>query len=216
MTADARFLYYPIFLNLKNKKGVVVGGGEVAERKVKGLYEKGALVTVISPALTAALETMAARGEISVEKREYRKHDLKGAVIAIAATDDRATNLEVAREGAARGILVNVVDDAEHSDFILPSVAQRGDVVLAVSTSGRSPALARKLRTELEGHLRNEISEIAVIISEVRQELKKQGKRVNSSSWQKCLDLPALQAKVREGKLAEAKKELLFLLSAES
>lgn len=141
---------------------------------------------------------------------------MRGAMLAIAATDDRAVNNRVAGDGEAGGVLVNVVDDAEHSDFILPSTLQRGDVVIAISTSGRSPALARKLRTELEEYLEREVGEIAVLLSEVRAELKKEGKNVNGDSWQKCLDLPDLQAKIREGKFAQAKSALVALLSAES
>ncbi|MBI2934311.1 MAG: bifunctional precorrin-2 dehydrogenase/sirohydrochlorin ferrochelatase [Chloroflexi bacterium] len=210
---DEHGRYYPVFLDLRHKPTVVVGGGEVAERKVKGLRDKGAMVTIISPSLTGHLEAMAERGEIRVHRREYRDGDVEGAIIAIAATDDKAVNHRVAREGSARGVLVNVVDDAEHSDFILPSVAQKGDVVLAISTSGRSPALARKLRTELQDYLEAEIDEIAILLSEVRQELKKQGKQVDGDSWQKHIDLPLLQARIKQGKSAEAKDELIARLS---
>ncbi len=210
---NIRARYYPVFLNLLDKKAVVVGGGEVAERKVKGLQEKGAGVTVVSPCLTRTLEAMAERGEIRVEKRDYRNGDLEGARLAIAATDDKVVNEQVAKEGAARGVWVNVVDDAEHSDFILPSVAQKGDVVLAISTSGRSPALARKLRAELQQYLDGEIDEVAVLLSEVREELKRRGKRVDGDKWQKCIDLPALQMKIRQGRSAEARNELITCLS---
>ncbi len=216
MPKDSNFSYYPVFLNLRGKKSVVVGGGEVAERKVKGLLEKGAEVTVVSPTLTGTLADMAERGEIRPLKRDYREGDLRGAMIAIAATDERAVNNRVAEDGAAGGVLVNVVDDAEHSDFILPSTVQRGDVVIAISTSGRSPALARKLRTELEAYLEREVGEVAVLLSEVRAELKKRGKQVDGDSWQRCLDLSDLQAKIREGKIAQAKSDLVALLSSKS
>ncbi|MBI4333453.1 MAG: bifunctional precorrin-2 dehydrogenase/sirohydrochlorin ferrochelatase [Chloroflexi bacterium] len=206
--------YYPIFLDLAGRKAVVVGGGEVAERKARGLRETGATVAVVSPSLTDGLAAMAGSSEIRVEKREYRPGDLAGAVVAIAATDDPEVNRRVATDGAARGVLVNVVDDAGHSGFILPSVARRGDVVVAISTSGRSPALARKLRTEFQKYLDQEMGEIAVLLSEVRDELKKQGKRADGEAWQTCLDLPGLQAKVKEGKTAEARDELITLLGA--
>jgi precorrin-2 dehydrogenase/sirohydrochlorin ferrochelatase len=208
--------YYPVFLKLKNKKCVVIGGGKVAERKVKGLLGKGALVTVISLSLTQELERLERQGEIKVRRRGYRASDLQGALLAMVATDNKELNRSVAREGRAKGVLINVVDNLRHSDFISPSIIERDDVIVAISTSGRSPALARKLRVELENYLGQEIGALAILLSEVREELKKQGKHPKSSSWQRVLDLPALQAKLRERKLNEIREELVSLLSAES
>ncbi len=148
-----RSLYYPIFLNVRGKKCIVVGGGEVAERKAKGLLESGAHVTVISPSLTRGLIKMEERGEIDAVRRNFRPTDMRDSLIAIAATDNEEVNNSIVRKGAARRVLVNVVDKAIDSDFILPSIVRRSDIIIAISTSGRSPALARKLRAELENYL---------------------------------------------------------------
>ncbi|MDZ4245627.1 MAG: bifunctional precorrin-2 dehydrogenase/sirohydrochlorin ferrochelatase, partial [Dehalococcoidia bacterium] len=200
-----------MFLNVSGKKCVVVGGGEVAERKSLLLNKSGAAVTVVASVITALLEEMKTKGAISVINRDFRSGDLKGVAIAIAATDNRAVNMLVAIEGRAGGTLVNVVDDAKNSDFILPSIVRRGDVTIAISTSGRSPALARKLRLEIEKHLGEEVDSLAVLLSEVRDELRQQGKKVDGDEWQKCLDLAALTTGIREGKYAETKKELISL-----
>jgi precorrin-2 dehydrogenase/sirohydrochlorin ferrochelatase len=140
--------YYPAFLNLKGKKAVVVGGGKVAERKVLPLLKSGAEVTVISPFLTVRLARAKSRENIRHLARRYRKNDLKGAFIVIAATDSPDVNQAVGRDAPA---LVNVVDLPEECNFIAPSVVERGPLTVAISTSGISPALSRALRKELEG-----------------------------------------------------------------
>ena len=165
--------YYPIFMNVQGKKCVVIGGGQVALRKVKSLLEYGARVEVISPVICPELNKMNEKGEISVIRADYRPGGLPNALLAIAATDNDNRNLEVARESRNKGVLVNVVDCAENSDFILPSYLRRGDVTIAVSTSGRSPALARKIRTRLENEFGDEYASLALLIGEVRAEVNK-------------------------------------------
>ena len=135
--------YYPIFLNIRGKRCVVVGGGPVALRKVNILLEHEANVEVISPELCPELSQLAKSRAIQVLQRNYNGGDLQGVFIAIAATDDGEINNKVAEEARAKGVLVNVVDDLEHSDFIVPSQFRRGDIAIAVSTAGKSPALAR-------------------------------------------------------------------------
>lgn len=188
----------------------------MAERKVNGLLECGASVKVIALSLTAELEQMGKVGKIRSLKRNFEPGDLRGAFMAIAATDDKGINQVIAREGAARGVLVNIVDDAGNSDFILPALLRRGNVTVAISTSGQSPALARKLRLELEKYFGNELDSLSELISEVRAELKKQGKQVSGDKWEKHLDLNGLRSRVKEGEFAEVKKELLSLLSTET
>lgn len=206
---DALPAYYPIFLNIRGRRCVVVGGGQVARRKVRTLLEHGADVEVISPDLCAELGQLAESGEIHALPREYRDGDLQGAVIAIAATDDRNTNLAVAKEARARAVLVNVVDDAENSDFIAPSYMRRGDVTIAISTGGRSPALARKIRTRLEKDFGDEYASLAWLLSEVRTEVKRQGIKVNGDAWQEALDLDLLVNLLREEGREKAKAILL-------
>ena len=201
--------YYPVFLNISGRECVVVGGGQVAFRKVKVLLEHGAVVEVVSPNVCPELNQLAQSGQIRVLQRSYRVGDLQDVVIAIAATDDSNTNLEVVKEARRKAILVNVVDDAENSDFIAPSYMRRGDVTIAVSTGGRSPALARKIRTRLEKDFGDEYASLAVLLDEVRAEVKRQGIKVNSDAWQETLDLGLLSDLVAKGNSEEAKVILL-------
>ena len=201
--------YYPIFLNIRGEKCLVVGGGKVALRKVKALLEHGANVEVASPTLCPELGQLAREGAIQVLQRSYKAEDLKGALIAIAATDDAKTNESVAAKARQRGVLVNVVDAPQHSDFIVPSYLRRGDVTIAVSTSGRSPALARKIRSKLEKDFGTEYAQLALLANEVRFELKRQGVTVDSNAWQEVLDLSLLIELLRGGRTQEAKDIML-------
>lgn len=201
--------YYPIFLNISGKRCVVVGGGLVALRKVNTLLENEASVKVISPGLCPELSQLAKSRAIQVLQRNYNGGDLRGAFIAIAATDDGEINNEVAEEARAKGVLVNVVDDSEHSDFIVPSQLRRGDITIAVSTAGKSPALARKIRIRLEKDFGAEYASLALLIDEVRSELKRQGIKVNGYSWQEAMDLDVLIELLRAGQSKKAKATLL-------
>jgi siroheme synthase-like protein len=163
---------YPICLvGLETRRAVVVGGGTVAARKVAALLEAGAQVTVISPDLAPALTALAAEGRIAAVVRPYRDGDLAGAFLAIAAAGDPAVNEAVWREAGRCGCLVNVVDDPAHSHFIMPAVVRRGEVTIAVSTGGASPALARRLREKLEAEIGPEYGILAEILAELRPEL---------------------------------------------
>lgn len=142
---------YPIFLvELDRVRCVVVGGGTVAARKVEGLLRADARVTVISPQLCPRLLSLAAEGELEHLDRSYRYGDLMGASLVIAATDEPEVNQRVWQEAAALGLLINVVDDPDRCTFIAPSTVRRGPLVLAISTSGRCPALSRHIRRQLE------------------------------------------------------------------
>jgi len=201
--------YYPIFLNISGKRCVVVGGGEVALRKVKALLEHEASVEVISPDLCPGLSQLAKSRAIQVLQRSYDGGDLQGAFIAIAATDDGKTNSQVVEEARAKGVLVNVVDDSEHSDFIVPSQFRRGDITIAVSTAGKSPALAHKIRARLEKDFGAEYASLAPLIGEVRAELKRQGIKASGHSWQEAIDLDVLIELLRAGQSKKAKATLL-------
>lgn len=201
--------YYPSFLNIQGKRCVVIGGGKVALRKIKALLDCGTNVTVVSPALHRDLAQLAEAGTISLIHRDYKAGDLKDAFIAIAATTETETNKRVAMEAKRRGILVNVVDDLEQSDFIVPSCLRRGELTIAVSTAGKSPALARKIRTRLEQDLGEEYTSLVALISEVRSELRQQGITVNKNAWQKALDLDSLIEMLCAGQNEKAKATLL-------
>lgn len=201
--------YYPIFLNISGKRCVVVGGGQVALRKVRMLLEYGASVEVISHELCSELNKLEKSKIITVLPRTYLVGDLQDAVIAIAATNNKNTNLEVVKEAQSKAILVNVVDEPDSSDFIVPSYIRRGDVTIAISTAGRSPALARKIRTRLEKDIGDEYASLVHLINEVRAGVKQQGIKVNGDDWQEALDLDLLIDLIRKGDDKKAKTILL-------
>lgn len=142
--------YYPVYLNLEDRPCVVVGGGPVAEGKVEGLLEAGARVTVVSPTVTPRLAELAGSGRVVHRSRPYRRGDLAGAFLAIGGTDDRSVNGEIWEEAADAGVLLNLVDDPPRCGYIAPSIVRRGDLAIAVSTGGKAPALAVRLRERLE------------------------------------------------------------------
>lgn len=214
MKGDGLRSYYPVFLNISGRKCVVVGGGQVALRKVKALLERGAHVGVISPDFCPELNKLAESGEINALRRRYQVGDLQGALIAIAATNDSDINQEVVKEARRGGVLANVVDDAEDSDFIAPSHLQRGNITIAISTAGFSPALARKIRTKLEKDFGDEYASLALLIEEVRSELKRQGIKVDSDDWQKALDLDLMIDLLKKGEREKVKSVLLSNLKA--
>jgi siroheme synthase-like protein len=162
---------YPINLvGLQKKRCVVVGGGDVALRKVQSLLDAGALqVVVISPRLDDGLSQIQRQGHIQHIARGYRPGDLKGAFLAIATTDDPEVNSSVSHEAEAEGILLNVVDDPERCNFIVPSTLRRGDLVIGVSTGGQSPALAAGLRRTLERTLGYEYSGFLELAGDLRR-----------------------------------------------
>jgi len=167
--------YFPALLDLKGKLCVVVGGGRVAERKVRSLLKAGALVKVISLQVSEALLRLEFKGKIVHHARSFRSDDLRGAFLAIAATDHRATNDRVSRQALGLKIPVNVVDDPVHSSFIVPSLVERGDLLVAISTSGQSPALAKLLRQRLQKEIGPEYSSLLKLLGAVRTKLRSFG-----------------------------------------
>ncbi len=164
--------YYPAFLRVEGRSCVVIGGGEVAERKVRALLDAGARVAVVSPTVTPGLEALAAGGRIAHRPRAYRPGDLRGAFLAYAATDDETLHASIAREAQEGGVLLNVVDRPQWCTFIVPAIATRGDLTIAVSTGGGSPALARRLRQDLESGLGPEYERALVVLARLRQHLR--------------------------------------------
>ena len=171
--------YLPIFLNTDGLRCLVVGGGEVAHRKVRGLVEAGSSVTVISPRLIPAISTLAAQGAITHIQRTYRSGDMNGFAIVYAATNDHNLHREIASEARGSGILVNVADDPKLCSFIAPAIAQRGTLQIAVSTGGDSPALASRIRSELEAQFGGEYETMLRILRAARLRL---GELVTDSS----------------------------------
>jgi siroheme synthase-like protein len=204
--------YYPIFLDIAGKPVVVIGGGNIAHVKVVGLLRAGADVTVVSPELNADMAALSAQGRFRHVERDYEPGDLEGYKLAFVATDDRSVNSTVADEGKARKVWVNAVDDPPYCDFIMPGIAQKGDLIIAISTSGRSPAMARKMREEIEAFLTDDWAAMLELAAEVRTELREQGKLIDADIWNRALDAD-LKNLLAKGRQAEAKERLLRSLS---
>jgi len=169
-------------VKLGGRQCVVVGGGKVAAAKVKGLLACGARVTVVSPEAGSLVRTQASKGALVWRKKSFSPGDLKGAFLAIAATDSPATNAAVFRSCKTRKVLCNSVDDPAHCDFFYPAVVRRGPLQIAVSTSGRSPGLAARLRKDLARQFGPEWRELVERLGRQREEILK-----TSSGTQKGL-----------------------------
>ncbi len=200
--------YYPVFLELGGRRCLVIGGGREAQRKVDGLLAAGGRVTVISPTLTRDLQRLLAAGEIELEQRAYRDGDLEGYDICMVATNDGAVNAQVAAEGKRRRVWVNAADDPANCDFILPGVIRRGSITVAASTGGTSPALARRLREELEAYLTEEMPALADLLAEVRNDLRSRGIAPDPEVWQEAID-EELRVLLAQRKYGQAKARLL-------
>ena len=180
----------------------------------RALLEHGASVEVISPTPCPELIKLAERGRIGILRRQYQSGDLQKALIAIAATDNSNINQQVIKEAHGKAALVNAVDDVKNSDFIVPSYVRQGDMTIAVSTAGRSPALARKIRTRLEKEFGDEYASLVNLIGEVRAEVRRQGIKVTSDDWQEALDLDLMIDLLKRGEVEKARAILLDNLKA--
>lgn len=205
--------YYPVFIEMSGRRCLVVGGGVVGERKVEGLLAADADVTVLSPTLTAALQTLFGAGRIKHIAREYRTADATRYELCMVATDDGAANDMVARDCRKHRVWVNAADDPPNCDFILPSVLRRGELQIAVSTGGRSPALSRKVREELEAVVGEEYGALVALVGDVRDELRGEGRSFPPSAWTAALT-PELRALLREERRDEARAQLIEGLTA--
>ena len=204
---------YPIFLEMAGRSCVVIGGGAVAERKVAALLEVGASVTIVSPSLSAPLETLAKAGKVRHVGRDYAPGDLAGHQFAFIGAGDGEVNAAAAREGRERGVWINAADDPARCDFILPAVIRRGQLVVAVATGGTSPALTRAIREELETYFTEEYATLADIVAEVRRELRQHAPAPDGAAWRKALDAD-FRRLVADGKREKAKAYLLERLGA--
>ena len=204
--------YYPICLDICGKRCVVIGGGKVALRKVKTLLEYGAIVEVVSPYFHPELSELAMANIIKGHLKKYEPQDINDAFLVIAATGEEATNNEVADEARRHKILVNTVDKPESSDFIVPSYFRSGALTIAISTNGASPALSRKIRTNLEQSFGKDYASLTDLIKEVRSELRKKAININGDGWQKALDLDLLIELLQSGQRDEAKAILMHNL----
>ena len=167
--------YYPVCLDVSGKKCVVVGGGDVAERKARRLLDCGARVLVVCRAAGPALGDLHRQGRLALVEADYGPEFLDGAFLAIGATDRPEVNDAVWRDSRGKGILVNIVDDPGRCDFILPSLYRQGDLLIAITTSGKSPALAKKLRKEMTRHFGPEYEEFLNVLGQIREKIIARG-----------------------------------------
>ncbi|MBI4339645.1 MAG: bifunctional precorrin-2 dehydrogenase/sirohydrochlorin ferrochelatase [Chloroflexi bacterium] len=204
--------YYPVYLDLKGRPCAVIGGGHEGERKTQGLLECAAVVTLIAPEASVVLQDLAARGLIDWVQREYQYGDLEGAFLAVCENDKPQVFQVVAQEARQRGVLLNVVDTTDLCSFIAPAIVRRGEVTFAISTAGLSPALARRLREEMESSAVLRWADMADLLAEVRLAVRKQGLRPDPERWQECLD-EELAELYHSGRQQEARDRLLRMLT---
>jgi siroheme synthase-like protein len=201
---------YPIFVETKGRPVLVIGGGHVGAEKVRGLLNGEADITVVSPDLIPEMQIYKDDGRIKHIAREYREADLDEGPweFIMVATDDGKVNAEVAAAGKKRRIWVNAADDPKNCDFILPSVVRKGKITLAASTSGTSPALARRLREELDAYLTDDMPALADLLSEVRQEVRARGIKIENDTWQEAID-EQLRVLLAQRKFVQARERLI-------
>jgi siroheme synthase-like protein len=167
-----RFPYYPIYLDIEDRDVVIIGGGSVCARKAETMMKYGARVTIVSPELTDEIEQWAREGKLAVRRKRYDAGDLANANIVIASTDDQSVNEQIAADCRQRRIPVNVVDVTPLCEFIVPAIVESGGIQIAVSTGGKSPALARTLKEDLQRFVGPEYSEVNEVLGSLRDSAK--------------------------------------------
>jgi len=170
---NKKYPYYPIYLDIEGRNVVIVGGGNVCARKAETMMKYGARVTVVSPQFTDEIEQWARQGCLALSRKKYDQSDLDGANIVIASTDDEAINTQIATDCRQRRILVNVVDVTALCEFIVPAILEKGSVQIAISTGGKSPALARTLKEDLQRFIGPEYDEVNQALFSLREGAKK-------------------------------------------
>ena len=191
--------YYPVYIQLHEQPCVVIGGGKIAEGKVDGLLAAEAKVTVISPELTPHLQELASQNKLTYISREYRPGDLAGAFLVICATDREEINHQVWQEASANHQLVNVVDDTPRCNFIAPSILRKGDLTIAISTSGKAPALAVRLKERLQEEIGPEYERFLELAGELREPLTRHipDFETRKALWYEIVDSDVLDALAR-------------------
>jgi precorrin-2 dehydrogenase / sirohydrochlorin ferrochelatase len=203
---------YPAILLLEGRLAVVIGGGQVAERKVRTLLDAGAKVRVVTSEVTKGIRSRADSGDIELVERRYERGDLAGAAAAVAATDDEEVNRGVFAEATEAGIPVNVVDNISLCTFIAPSIIRRGDLVVAISTGGAAPALAVRIRERLEREFGEEYARFLALMAELREQIKVPGDQdERAKAWYRVVDSDVMDL-VRTGDIELARERATELL----
>lgn len=205
--------YYPIFLDLKGRRVLVFGGGKVAERKIRTLLSSGAAIILISPTTTPQIRRWAQQGRIQLKRRSYRSSDIQRASLVIATTDNPLTQKSISSHAHKQRIPINVVDRPELCSFITPATINRGSLTIAISTSGKSPALAQRLRKELSKEIGSAYGELLGLLGSVRKQILIE---VPSLTKRRLLFHKLVQSDIldllKKKKRNEAKKRLASLL----
>jgi precorrin-2 dehydrogenase/sirohydrochlorin ferrochelatase len=204
---------YPIALVLDGKRVLLVGGGKIAAEKAAPLLRAGVELTVVSPTARPEIVALASNGQITWHERPYRADDQDGCALVIAATDDRVLNVQVVTAARAAGILTQAVDDIPYCDFFAMSIVRRGDMQVAISTNGRSPAFARWMRERLDSELPVEYGELLTVLGDVRDELKAQGSIPEYDHWREAITEDVFAA-LRAGDRVTARERVLSRVAA--
>jgi precorrin-2 dehydrogenase/sirohydrochlorin ferrochelatase len=196
--------YYPVNLDVRDRDCLVVGGGPVSERKVQTLLECGARITVVAQTATSGLKALASGGRVVLSLRRYQSSDLDGKFLVIGATDDEEVNKRISQDASSRSILCNIADRPEACTFVLPALVRRGDLLIAVSTSNRSPAVAKHVRQTLEREFGPEYAVLLDLMGAVRSKFMEEGKspEAHKGLFQRLLD-EGLLLMIREGRIRE-------------
>jgi precorrin-2 dehydrogenase/sirohydrochlorin ferrochelatase len=208
--------YYPIFVDLKDQGVLVVGGGEVAERKIKNLLAYSCRIYIVSSHLTSQLKELVARDEVQLIDTESLDNLLDGVFMVIAATDDSQLNSRIASKAKERGILVNSVDQPRDCTFIMPSIVKHGDLQIAISTGGKSPAMAKKIRQELENTFGPEYASFIELLGLLRRELISKGKPSSDNKiiFQRLVESPLLEL-IKEGDIQAVRSSLSSIMGGD-
>lgn len=205
--------YYPAYLDIRNRRCLVVGGGRVGTRKVKTLLDCGARVTIISPQVSQQLKKLADNQRATIKNRSYQPEDLEGVFLVIGATDDEKLNRQISRDAEKRGLLCNIADRPEICNFILPSIVHRGDLTISISTAGKSPAMAKKLRQDLEKQYGPEYADFLRLMGAIRQNLLSQAHapEAHKGLFEQLINSGLLEL-IRENRIEEINSLLLDVL----
>jgi siroheme synthase-like protein len=197
--------YYPIYIDIENRDVVIIGGGNVCARKAETMMKYGARVTVVSPELTDEIEQWGRDGRLTIKRKHYEEGDVDGANMVIASTDDQRVNEQIAADCRRRRIPVNVVDVTPLCEFIVPAIIETGSIQIAVSTGGKSPALARTLKEDLQRLIGPEYAEVNDLMGSLRDSAKAVlPTDVDRKRFFDGIIARGILAMLREGRRAEA------------
>jgi precorrin-2 dehydrogenase/sirohydrochlorin ferrochelatase len=202
--------YYPVNLDVQNRECLVVGGGSVGERKVRTLLECGARVTVVTTLATERLQALASAGRIDLKTRGYEPSDLEGTFLVIGATDSEEINEKISKDATKRGLLCNIADRPAACSFVLPAIVRQGALLIAISTSNKSPAVARRIRQNLEKEFGPEYAVLLNLMGAIRRRLLAESKspEAHKHMFERLLDEGLLEM-IRDNRV----KDVDFLLT---